>query len=96
MKIKKIFTGLRNAYSEPETQYLILVFAFLLFQRDLSTRNISETFLVDYFITAVIFSKVYEFLLKVCVILGIRTFNIIMKYFKIGIYRKLNLFVIST
>ncbi|XP_050550189.1 pecanex-like protein 1 isoform X4 [Spodoptera frugiperda] len=56
---------LRNAYSEPESQYLILVFAVLLFQRDLSSRKISETFLVDYFITAIIFSKVYEFLLKV-------------------------------
>ncbi|KAL0829074.1 hypothetical protein ABMA28_003937 [Loxostege sticticalis] len=56
---------LRNAYSEPDSQYLILVFAFLLFQRDLSSRNISETFLVDYFITAIIFSKVYEFLLKI-------------------------------
>ncbi|XP_028165971.1 protein pecanex-like isoform X2 [Ostrinia furnacalis] len=56
---------LRNAYSEPDSQYLILVFAFLLFQRDLSSRNVSETFLVDYFITAIIFSKVYEFLLKI-------------------------------
>ncbi|XP_060804303.1 pecanex-like protein 1 isoform X2 [Amyelois transitella] len=56
---------LRNAYSEPDTQYLILVFAFLLFQRDLSSRSMSETFLIDYFITAIIFSKVYEFLLKI-------------------------------
>ncbi|KAL4715719.1 hypothetical protein ACJJTC_006298 [Scirpophaga incertulas] len=56
---------LRNAYSETDSQYLILVFTFLLFQRDLSAKNISETFLVDYFITAIIFSKVYEFLLKV-------------------------------
>ncbi|XP_047028017.1 pecanex-like protein 1 isoform X1 [Helicoverpa zea] len=56
---------LRNAYSEPDSQYLILVFAVLLFQRDLSSQKISETFLVDYFITAIIFSKVYEFLLKV-------------------------------
>ncbi|XP_053608711.1 pecanex-like protein 1 isoform X2 [Plodia interpunctella] len=56
---------LRNAYSEPDTQYLILVFAFLLFQRDLSSRSISETFLIDYFITAIIFNKVYEFLLKI-------------------------------
>ncbi|XP_059045383.1 pecanex-like protein 1 [Achroia grisella] len=56
---------LRNAYSEPDTQYLVLVFAILLFQRDLSSQNISETFLVDYFITAIIFNKVYEFLLKI-------------------------------
>ncbi|RVE48182.1 hypothetical protein evm_007136 [Chilo suppressalis] len=56
---------LRHAYSEPDSQYLILVFAFLLFQRDLSAKHISETFLVDYFITAIIFSKVYEFLLKI-------------------------------
>ncbi|XP_050344156.1 pecanex-like protein 1 [Nymphalis io] len=56
---------LRNAYSEPDSQYLILVFAVLLFQRDLSSQKVSETFLVDYFITAIIFSKVYEFLLKI-------------------------------
>ncbi|CAH0726774.1 unnamed protein product, partial [Brenthis ino] len=56
---------LRNAYSEPDTQYLIVVFAVLLFQRDLISLKVSETFLVDYFITAIIFSKVYEFLLKV-------------------------------
>ncbi|XP_072945543.1 pecanex-like protein 1 isoform X2 [Epargyreus clarus] len=56
---------LRNAYSEPDSQYLIVVFAFLLFQRDLGSQKVSETFLVDYFITAIIFSKVYEFLLKI-------------------------------
>ncbi|GBP53300.1 Pecanex-like protein 1 [Eumeta japonica] len=56
---------LRNAYSEPDSQYLILVFAVLLFQKDFSTSKLSETFLVDYFITAIIFNKVYEFLLKV-------------------------------
>ncbi|XP_073946549.1 pecanex [Choristoneura fumiferana] len=56
---------LRNAYSEPESQYLILVFAYLLFQRDLSSQKVSEQFLIDYFITAIIFSKVYEFLLKI-------------------------------
>ncbi|XP_063385442.1 protein pecanex [Cydia fagiglandana] len=56
---------LRNAYSEPETQYLILVFAYLLFQWDLNSQNISEQFLIDYFVTAIIFSKVYEFLLKI-------------------------------
>ncbi|KAG6453725.1 hypothetical protein O3G_MSEX008304 [Manduca sexta] len=56
---------LRHAYSEPDSQYLILVFAVLLFQIDLSSRKISETFLVDYFITAIIFHKVYEFLLKI-------------------------------
>ncbi|CAG4961455.1 unnamed protein product [Colias eurytheme] len=56
---------LRNAYSDPDSQYLIIVFAVLLFQRDLGSRKISETFLVDYFIMAIIFNKVYEFLLKV-------------------------------
>ncbi|XP_022112780.2 pecanex-like protein 1 isoform X1 [Pieris rapae] len=56
---------LRNAYSDPESQYLIIVFAVLLFQLDLGAQNISETFLVDYFIMAIIFNKVYEFLLKV-------------------------------
>ncbi|XP_068632284.1 pecanex-like protein 1 [Battus philenor] len=56
---------LRNAYSEPESQYLILVFAVLIFQLDLSSQKMSETFLVDYFLMAIIFNKVYEFLLKV-------------------------------
>ncbi|XP_045536966.1 pecanex-like protein 1 isoform X1 [Papilio machaon] len=56
---------LRNAYSEPESQYLIVVFAVLVFQLDLSSREVSETFLVDYFLMAIIFNKVYEFLLKV-------------------------------
>ncbi|CAK1542907.1 unnamed protein product [Leptosia nina] len=56
---------LRNAYSDPESQYLIIVFAVLIFQLDLGTQKISETFLVDYFIMAIIFNKVYEFLLKV-------------------------------
>ncbi|XP_028037155.1 pecanex-like protein 1 [Bombyx mandarina] len=56
---------LRHAYSEPDSQYLIVVFAVLIFQKDLSSRGTSETFLVDYFVTAIIFSKVYEFLLKV-------------------------------
>ncbi|CAK1583049.1 unnamed protein product [Parnassius mnemosyne] len=56
---------LRNAYSDPDSQYLILVFAVLIFQLDLSSQKMSETFLVDYFVMAIIFNKVYEFLLKV-------------------------------
>ncbi|XP_061376785.1 protein pecanex isoform X4 [Danaus plexippus] len=56
---------LRNAYSDPDSQYLILVFAVLVFQRDLSSQKVSETFLVDYFIMAIVFNKVYEFLLKI-------------------------------
>ncbi|XP_041981429.1 pecanex-like protein 1 isoform X2 [Aricia agestis] len=56
---------LRNAYSETDNQYLIVVFAVLVFQLDLATRAVSETFLVDYFVMAIVFNKVYEFLLKV-------------------------------
>ncbi|XP_050663936.1 pecanex-like protein 1 [Leptidea sinapis] len=55
---------LRNAYSDPDSQYLIVVFAVLLFQLDFVSQKMSETFLVDYFVMAIIFNKVYEFLLK--------------------------------
>lgn len=56
---------LRCAFSHPSSQYLILAFAVLFFQLDYASS--SETFLVDYFVTAVVFSKTYEFLLKVSI-----------------------------
>lgn len=55
---------LRGSFSDPSTQYLVLVFAVLFFQMDYSSA--SETFLIDYFFMGIIFSKTYEFLLKVC------------------------------
>jgi hypothetical protein len=41
----------------------VLVFAVLFFQMDYSSA--SETFLIDYFFMGIVFSKTYEFLLKV-------------------------------
>lgn len=55
---------LRGSFSDPSTQYLVLVFAVLFFHMDYSSA--SETFIVDYFFMGIIFSKTYEFLLKVC------------------------------
>lgn len=55
--------SLRSAYSDPSTRYLVLVFAVLFFQLDFS--NLSETFLMDYFVTGIAFAKVYELLLKI-------------------------------
>lgn len=54
---------LRSCYSDTSFQYLILVFAVLFFQHDFAAA--SETFLVDFFVMSIIFSKFYEFLLKV-------------------------------
>lgn len=59
---------LRCAFSHPPSQYLILAFACLFFQLDYAAH--SETFIVDYFVTAIAFSKTHEFLLKVsCTVL---------------------------
>ncbi|XP_024868080.1 pecanex-like protein 1 isoform X1 [Temnothorax curvispinosus] len=55
--------SLRSAYSDPSTRYLVLVFAVLFFQLDFS--NLSETFLMDYFVTGIAFAKIYELLLKI-------------------------------
>jgi hypothetical protein len=55
--------SLRSAYADSSTRYLVLVFAVLLFRMDF--REHSETFLLDYFVTAVIFAKVHELLLKI-------------------------------
>lgn len=54
---------LRSCYSDTSFQYLILVFAVLFFRWDFVSA--SETFLVDFFVMSIIFSKSYEFLLKV-------------------------------
>ena len=54
---------LRGSFSDASTQYLVLVFAVLFFKMDYS--NASESFLVDYFFMGIVFSKTYEFLLKV-------------------------------
>ncbi|XP_066985160.1 pecanex-like protein 1 isoform X3 [Macrobrachium rosenbergii] len=53
---------LRSVYSQPQSQYLILAFAKLFFSWDFKDKT--ETFLVDYFVMGIIFSRVYEFLLK--------------------------------
>lgn len=55
--------SLRSAYSDPSTRYLVLVFAVLFFQWDF--RGLSETFLVDYFVTGIAFAKIHELLLKI-------------------------------
>nr|XP_050854657.1 pecanex-like protein 1 isoform X1 [Vespula vulgaris] len=55
--------SLRSAYSDPSTRYLVLVFAVLFFKIDF--RDLSETFLVDYFVTGIAFAKIYELLLKI-------------------------------
>ncbi|XP_076061039.1 pecanex isoform X2 [Oratosquilla oratoria] len=53
----------RSVYSQPQHQYLILAFTKLFFKWDM--RNLSQTFIVDYFFMSIIFSKVFEFVLKV-------------------------------
>lgn len=55
--------SLRSAYSDPSTRYLVLIFAVLFFKLDF--RDLSETFLVDYFVTGIAFAKIYELLLKI-------------------------------
>ncbi|KAK6621304.1 hypothetical protein RUM43_011610 [Polyplax serrata] len=54
---------MRSAFSNTPQQYLIVIFSALLFEFDF--HSCSETFLVDYFFMGIIFSKTYEFLLKV-------------------------------
>ncbi|XP_044731162.1 pecanex-like protein 1 isoform X2 [Chrysoperla carnea] len=52
----------RGSYSDCSYQYLILSFTILFFRFDFAAT--SETFLVDYFIVSILFSKFYELLLK--------------------------------
>jgi hypothetical protein len=56
-------TGLRSAYSDQSSQYLVLIFTVLFFRLDFKLA--SETFLIDYFLVSIIFKKVCELLLKV-------------------------------
>lgn len=60
-----LIAGVRSSYSDPSSQYIVVLFSVLLFGRDFKTA--SETFLVDYFIVAIIYKKISEFLLKVSV-----------------------------
>ncbi|RXG72979.1 Pecanex-like protein 1 [Armadillidium vulgare] len=53
---------LRGVYSQPQFQYLVLAFTVLFFNWD--SKDISESFLVDYFFMSIVFSKSYEFMLK--------------------------------
>lgn len=53
----------RNSYSDPASQYLIVIFTVLFFRLDFSAA--SETFLVDYFFVSIIYRKICDFLLKV-------------------------------
>lgn len=55
--------GLRNAYSDTASQYMIVIFTVLFFQVD--SKTASETFLVDYFLVSILYRKISEFLLKV-------------------------------
>lgn len=55
--------GVRSSYADPASQYLVVVFSVLLFKWDYKTA--SETFIVNYFVVAIVFKKFCEFLLKV-------------------------------
>lgn len=57
--------ALRQTFSDPPTQYLVLVFAALFFHADYTWA--SESFLVDFCVMGVVFNKTYELLLKVSV-----------------------------
>ncbi|XP_030569336.1 protein pecanex [Drosophila novamexicana] len=52
----------RNAYSDPTNQYLIIIFTVLLFRIDFSMAT--ESFIIDYFFVSLAFRKCCDFLLK--------------------------------
>uniref|UniRef100_A0A182SU26 Pecanex-like protein n=1 Tax=Anopheles maculatus TaxID=74869 RepID=A0A182SU26_9DIPT len=54
--------GVRNAYSDTGSQYIILIFTVLFFRLDYKLS--SETFLLDYFLISILYRKIAEFLLK--------------------------------
>lgn len=54
---------IRNAYSDPTNQYLIVMFTVLFFRIDFAMA--SETFLIDYFFVSLAFRKCCDFFLKV-------------------------------
>ncbi|XP_023297123.2 protein pecanex [Lucilia cuprina] len=53
---------IRNAYSDPTNQYLIVMFTVLFFRIDFAMA--SETFLIDYFFVSLAFRKCCDFFLK--------------------------------
>lgn len=55
--------AVRSSYADPASQYLVVVFTVLLFLWDFKTA--SESFLVNYFVVAIVYKKFCEFLLKV-------------------------------
>lgn len=55
--------ALRQSFSQPTDQYMVLIFAVLFFKLDYP--RFSYGFFIDYFTTAILLSKIYEFLLKV-------------------------------
>lgn len=61
--IRNLFLALRSSYSDINSQHLILLFSILFFSYDFA--NASETFLLDYFLTSILFRKISDLLLKV-------------------------------
>lgn len=55
--------SIRSSYSDPASQYVIILFTTLFFKKDYQMA--SETFLIDYFVVSIVFKKTCEFLLKV-------------------------------
>ncbi|XP_055384689.1 protein pecanex isoform X2 [Condylostylus longicornis] len=53
---------MRNAYSDPASQYLILIFSVLLFKLDFNYAN--ETFVINFFVISILFKKSCDFFLK--------------------------------
>ncbi|XP_050441269.1 pecanex-like protein 1 isoform X2 [Adelges cooleyi] len=53
---------LRCSFSQQSKQYNILAFAVLFFHLDYN--EYTETFIIDYYLTAIAYDKIYEFLLK--------------------------------
>ncbi|KAG8189936.1 hypothetical protein JTE90_009077 [Oedothorax gibbosus] len=57
------FKCLRSAFCDPSHHYLVLIFMTLFFNFDFFGHE--EPFLINFFVFSIIFSKCYEFLLKV-------------------------------
>uniref|UniRef100_A0A1B0CEQ8 Pecanex-like protein n=2 Tax=Lutzomyia longipalpis TaxID=7200 RepID=A0A1B0CEQ8_LUTLO len=53
----------RSSFSDPGSQYLILIFSVLFFRLDYTAS--SETFLINYFFISIIYKKTCDFLLKI-------------------------------
>lgn len=65
--LRNLFLALRSSYSDINSQHLILLFSILFFSFDFA--NASETFLLDYFLTSILFRKISDLLLKVNLLL---------------------------